>query len=130
MVGLAASGSTPYVGGGLKYAHEIGASTICVVCVQEPVLAEFSDIVINPVVGPEIVTGSTRLKAGTAQKMVLNMLSTGTMVRLGKTYGNLMVDLQAKNVKLRARARRIVQQACGVSANHKRMKRCWRAMVR
>jgi N-acetylmuramic acid 6-phosphate etherase len=115
VVGLAASGSTPYVIGGLQYARELGALTICVVCVQDPALAEFSDIVINPIVGPEVITGSTRLKAGSAQKMVLNMLSTGTMIRLGKTYGNLMVDLQATNAKLRARARRIVQQACEIS---------------
>jgi N-acetylmuramic acid 6-phosphate etherase len=115
VVGLAASGSTPYVIGGLQYARELGALTVCVVCVQDPVLAEFSDIVINPIVGPEVITGSTRLKAGSAQKMVLNMLSTGTMIRLGKTYGNLMVDLQATNAKLRARARRIVQQACEIS---------------
>jgi N-acetylmuramic acid 6-phosphate etherase len=117
VVGLAASGRTPYVVGGLTYAQKLGALTVCIVCVHESVMFEFSDITINPVVGAEVITGSTRLKAGTAQKMVLNMISTGTMVQLGKTYGNLMVDLQATNAKLRERATRIVQQACGISAS-------------
>lgn len=114
VVGLAASGHTPYVLGGLAYARTLGSLTVCVCCDPGAALAEEADIAILPVVGPEVLTGSTRLKAGTAQKMVLNMLSTGVMVRLGKTYGNLMVDLQANNAKLRARSRRIVQQACDV----------------
>ena len=78
-------------------------------------MAEAADIAIAPVAGPEVITGSTRLKAGTAQKLVLNMLSTGVMIRLGKTYGNLMVDVQPTNIKLQARARRIVAEACGIS---------------
>ena len=112
VIGLAASGRTPYVIGGLNYARSLGVLTVCICCDPNAALAEVADIAILPIVGPEVLTGSTRLKAGTAQKMVLNMLSTGVMIRLGKTYGNLMVDLQANNAKLRARSRRIVQQAC------------------
>ncbi len=115
VVGIAASGSTPYVLGGLKEAKSRGALTISLACNCPAPLQEIADVNIAPIVGPEVITGSTRLKAGTAQKMVLNMLSTGVMIRLGKTYGNLMVDVQATNAKLQERARRIVVQACGIS---------------
>jgi len=115
VVGVAASGGTPYVLGGMAEARRRGALVISLACNHPAPVHEAADIAIAPVVGPEVITGSTRLKAGTAQKMVLNMLSTGVMVRLGKTYGNLMVDVQATNVKLRARARRIVAQACDIS---------------
>ncbi len=113
LVGIAASGRTPYVIGGLKYARSIGAATISLACTPNPALAEFADISLTPVTGAEVVTGSTRMKAGTAQKMVLNMLSTGTMIKLGKVYGNLMVDVKSSNKKLEERARRIVMEAAG-----------------
>jgi N-acetylmuramic acid 6-phosphate etherase len=115
VVGIAASGATPYVLGGLKEARRRGALTVSLACNRPAPIQEIAEVNIAPIVGPEVITGSTRLKAGTAQKMVLNMLSTGVMVRLGKTYGNLMVDVQATNAKLQERARRIVMQACGVS---------------
>ncbi|MDF1742958.1 MAG: N-acetylmuramic acid 6-phosphate etherase [Gimesia sp.] len=108
LVGIATSGRTPYVIAGLKYAQERGAQAIAVTCNQENQLAEVSNLTICPIVGPEVVTGSTRLKAGTATKMVLNMLTTGAMVRIGKTYGNLMVDLRATNNKLVNRSLRIL----------------------
>jgi N-acetylmuramic acid 6-phosphate etherase len=114
VTGIAASGRTPYVAGALAYARGQGALTIALVCNPDSPLAQMADICIAPVVGPEVISGSTRLKAGTAQKMVLNMLSTGTMIRLGKTYGNLMVDVQATNRKLRQRALTIVQQIAGL----------------
>jgi len=111
LVGIAASGRTPYVLGALAYAKSIGATTVAISCnADAPVLAA-ADVAICAEVGPEIVTGSTRMKAGTAQKMVLNMLSTAAMVRSGKVYQNLMVDLHASNQKLVARAIRIVMQA-------------------
>jgi N-acetylmuramic acid 6-phosphate etherase len=113
VVGLAASGRTPYVVGALQYAREVGAAAIAVTCNSPSALEEVAEITIAPVTGPEVLTGSTRLKAGTAQKMVLNMLSTATMVRLGKTYGNLMVDMRPTNAKLRRRAARIVAEATG-----------------
>ena len=113
LVGIAASGRTPYVMGGLRYAKEIGAHTIALSCTRGSAIAERAEIAITPVTGPEVVTGSTRMKAGTAQKLVLNMLSTGAMIRLGKVYGNLMVDVKATNQKLEERARRIVMEACG-----------------
>jgi N-acetylmuramic acid 6-phosphate etherase len=116
VVGIAASGRTPYVLGALAQARSRGALTISLACAHPSPMADVADIAIAPLVGPEVITGSTRLKAGTAQKMVLNMISTGSMIRLGKTYGNLMVDVQATNAKLQARARRIVADACGVSA--------------
>ena len=94
VVGLAASGRTPYVIGGLEYANSIGALTVSVTCNADSEVSKCSSIAIAPVVGPEVVTGSTRLKSGTAQKLVLNMLSTGSMIKLGKVYGNLMVDVQ------------------------------------
>jgi N-acetylmuramic acid 6-phosphate etherase len=108
VVGIATSGRTPYVIGALEYAGSVGAFTIGLSCNRDPELASRADLNIAPVVGPEVVSGSTRMKAGTATKMVLNMLSTGAMIRLGKTYGNLMVDLRASNSKLADRARRIV----------------------
>jgi N-acetylmuramic acid 6-phosphate etherase len=114
VVGLAASGRTPFVVGALQEAKMIGALTVAVVCNVPSPVAEAAELVIAPLVGPEIVTGSTRLKAGTVQKLVLNMISTAVMVRLGKTYGNLMVDVQATNNKLRARAGRIVATAANV----------------
>lgn len=113
LVGLAASGRTPYVIGALQYAREVGAAALAVTCNSPSALAEVADITIAPVTGPEVLAGSTRLKAGSAQKMVLNMLSTATMVRLGKTYGNLMVDMRPTNAKLRRRAARIVAEATG-----------------
>lgn len=116
LVGIATSGRTPYVIGGLQYARTLGAATIGLSCNDQSALASQCDVHIVPVVGPEVISGSTRLKAGTATKMVLNMLTTGTMVRLGKTFGNLMVDLRATNTKLTDRAQRIVSQLTGLSA--------------
>ncbi|WP_107851217.1 N-acetylmuramic acid 6-phosphate etherase [Oceanimonas marisflavi] len=113
VVGIAASGRTPYVIGGLRYARELGAGTVALACNAGSAIGREADIAIEPEVGPEVITGSTRLKAGTAQKLVLNMLSTAAMVRLGKVYQNLMVDLHASNQKLEARAIRIVMQATG-----------------
>lgn len=109
VVGIATSGRTPYVMGALEYARSVNAFTVGLSCNRDPELATRSDVSIAPVVGPEVVSGSTRMKAGTATKMVLNILSTATMIRLGKTYGNLMVDLRATNSKLADRARRIVR---------------------
>ncbi len=111
VVGIAASGRTPYVLSAVAYAKQQGALTVGLACNADTPLARVVDISIAPVVGPEVITGSTRLKAGTAQKMVLNMLSTGAMVLLGKTLGHLMVDVQATNAKLRRRAVEIVSQA-------------------
>lgn len=108
LVGIAASGRTPYVIGALDYARKIGAMTVAVTCNPGSVVGKAADFPIEVDVGPEVLTGSTRLKSGTAQKLILNMISTITMVRLGKTYGNLMVDLRATNTKLRDRAIRIV----------------------
>ncbi len=115
VVGVAASGRTPYVLGGMAEARRRGALVISLACHHPSPMADLADIWIAPVTGPEALTGSTRLKAGTAQKLVLNMLSTGVMIRLGKTFGNLMVDLQTSNAKLRDRARRIVAQACNLA---------------
>src|SRR5205807_5520162 len=115
LVGIATSGRTPYVIGGLKYTREIGAFAIGLACNDASALAGVADLMITPVVGPEVISGSTRLKAGTATKMVLNMLTTGAMVLLGKTYGNLMVDLKATNAKLVIRTRRIVAGLTGLS---------------
>ena len=114
VVGLSASGGAPYVIGALDYAQECGALTVAVACNPSAPIAAHAHIAILAEVGPEVIAGSTRLKAGTAQKMILNMLSTGVMVRLGKTYGNLMVDVQASNAKLRRRATRLVMQVCGL----------------
>ncbi|MDB2105829.1 N-acetylmuramic acid 6-phosphate etherase [Clostridium paraputrificum] len=117
IVGLAASGRTPYVIGGLEYANSIGALTVSVTCNADSEVSKTSKISIAPVVGPEVVTGSTRLKSGTAQKLVLNMLSTGSMIKLGKVFGNLMVDVKSTNEKLVERAKRIVVEATGVSVD-------------
>ncbi len=108
VVGIAASGRTPYVIGALDYARETGAYAIGFSCNEDAEIQTHADLNITPLVGPEVLSGSTRLKAGTATKMVLNMLTTGAMVRMGKTYSNLMVDLRATNLKLGERARRIV----------------------
>jgi N-acetylmuramic acid 6-phosphate etherase len=113
VVGIAASGRTPYVLGALAFARAEGALTVAVVCNQPSAVAAAAEFPIEVVTGPEALTGSTRMKAGTATKMVLNMLSTGAFVRLNKVYGNLMVDLQATNQKLKARAVRIVAEAAG-----------------
>ena len=117
VMGIASSGRTPYVIGGLEYARSVSASTIGFACNAGSALIPLSDIMIAPIVGPEVVTGSTRLKAGTATKMVLNMLTTGAMVLIGKTYGNLMVDLTATNEKLKDRSQRIVSELTGLTAN-------------
>lgn len=116
VVGIAASGRTPYVLGALQHARAQGALTVAVVCNPGSAVANAAVLPIELATGPEVLTGSTRLKAGTATKMVLNMLSTGAFVRLNKTYGNLMVDLQAKNQKLVARSIRIVAEATGCDA--------------
>lgn len=115
LVGIAASGRTPYVIGGLQYARELGAATIALACSANAAIADYADIALLPVTGAEVVTGSTRMKAGTAQKLVLNMLSTATMIKLGKVYGNLMVDVKTSNKKLEERAKRIVMEATGCS---------------
>ncbi|MGL5917236.1 MAG: N-acetylmuramic acid 6-phosphate etherase [Culicoidibacterales bacterium] len=115
VVGIAASGRTPYVIGGLRYANEVGALTISLTCNEASAVAQEAKIAISPVVGPELVTGSTRLKAGTAQKLVLNMLSTGAMIKMGKVYGNLMVDVQSTNAKLVERAKNIICEATGTT---------------
>ena len=120
VVGLAASGRTPYVVSALRYARNVGAKSVAVTCNTSSAIAAESDIAIVPEVGPEVLTGSTRLKSGTAQKLVLNMLSTASMVRSGKTFGNLMVDLRATNEKLKARAARIVAEATGCSGEQAR----------
>ncbi len=114
VVGVAASGRTPYALGAVAYANARGALTIGIACNKGIPLEEAVQIMIAPVVGPEVITGSTRLKAGTAQKLVLNMLSTGCMILLGKTYGNLMVDVQATNLKLHLRALKVVQSVTGL----------------
>ncbi len=126
VVGIAASGRTPYVIGALDYAREKGAFAIGFSCNHEAEISRHADLCILPLVGPEVLTGSTRLKAGTATKMVLNMLTTGAMVRLGKTYSNLMVDLRASNVKLMDRAQRIVEALtdCKGPAARELLERC------
>jgi N-acetylmuramic acid 6-phosphate etherase len=113
VVGIAASGRTPFVIGALAQAAQAGCLTIALACNAGSAIGEMADIAIEVVVGPEFIAGSTRLKAGTAQKLVLNMLSTLTMVRLGKTYGNVMIDLQATNEKLQVRAQRTVMSVTG-----------------
>lgn len=113
VVGLAASGRTPYVIGALRYARQQGCRTAAISCNPDSPIAHEAEIAISPVVGPEALTGSTRLKSGTAQKLVLNMISTGAMVKIGKVYQNLMVDMQAANIKLVDRARRMVCEATG-----------------
>ena len=117
LVGIAASGRTPYVIGALNYAKQIHAQTISISCNPNGTINTLADINICAAVGPEILTGSTRMKAGTAQKLILNMLSTASMIKLGKTYTNLMVDVNASNEKLKARAQRIVMEATGCDIN-------------
>ena len=116
VVGIAASGTTPFVHGGLRQARTLGARTAFLTCATPPAsIRDLCDVVIHVDVGPELVTGSTRLKAGTATKLVLNILTTAAMIRIGKTYGNLMVDLQATNAKLHDRGERIVMEVLGVT---------------
>jgi len=115
LVGIAASGRTPYVLGAVAEARRLGAVTVGIGCTPDSELARAAAIAITPLVGPEVIAGSTRMKAGTAQKLVLNMLTTGAFIRLGYVYGNLMVNVQPKNAKLADRARRIIAQAAGVS---------------
>lgn len=121
VVGIAASGTTPYVRAALEHARAVGAHTAIVACSPPPAEAlAVADIAIVVIVGPEAVTGSTRMKAGTATKLVLNTITTGAMIRLGKTYGNLMVDLQATNAKLKDRSERILREVCGVTRDEAR----------
>ena len=115
VVGIAASGRTPYVIGCLKYANQVKALTISIACVKKSEIGKYADIAIEAVVGPEVITGSTRMKAGTAQKMILNMISTGVMIKQGKVYENVMVDVMPTNSKLVDRACRIIEVATGVS---------------
>lgn len=115
VVGIATSGRTPYVIGALEHAQRQGAKTVAVACTEGAEIAAFADVAIVLLVGPEVLSGSTRLKAGTATKMALNMISTGAMVGIGKTFGNLMVDLRATNAKLRARTIRIISRLTGLS---------------
>jgi N-acetylmuramic acid 6-phosphate etherase len=115
LVGIAASGRTPYVLGAVAEARRLGAVTVGIGCTPDSELARAAAMAITPLVGPEVIAGSTRMKAGTAQKLVLNMLTTGAFIRMGYVYGNLMVNVQPKNAKLADRARRIVAQAAGVT---------------
>ena len=115
VIGLAASGRTPYVLHGLKYANEVGCQTVAIACTKDSEIGKEAKLAIEPVTGPEVLTGSTRLKAGTAQKMILNMISTGSMVGIGKVYQNLMVDVRQTNEKLKVRAQNILMEACGCS---------------
>lgn len=122
VVGIAACGMTPFVRGALKQAKKIGAGTVFITCAPEAVKQSSAEIIINPVVGAEVISGSTRLKAGTATKLVLNTLTTTAMIKLGKVYGNLMVDLKATNKKLRDRSKRIIMEVTGLSpANAKKL---------
>ena len=114
LVGIAASGRTPYVLGGLDYAKSLGCRTAAIACNMESAVGKAADIAIEVEVGPEVLTGSTRLKSGTAQKLIVNMISTGAMVRIGKAYHNLMVDVVQSNAKLQVRAENIVIEATGV----------------
>lgn len=115
VIGIAASGRTPYVQGALKYAKSIGCRIAAISCNRNSIIGQTADIAIDVEVGPEVLTGSTRLKAGTAQKLILNMITTGAMVRIGKAYHNLMVDVVQSNEKLQTRAENIVMDATGVS---------------
>lgn len=116
VIGIAVSGRTPYVIGALNYAQQIGCVTVALTCNPQSTIAKLAEIAISPQVGAEVITGSTRLKSGTAQKLILNMISTASMILIGKTYQNLMVDVKATNEKLIARAIRIVMQATSCSA--------------
>jgi N-acetylmuramic acid 6-phosphate etherase len=121
LVGIAASGTTPFVRGALSRAEQLGARTMVIACTPlTPDVTRLVDVSIIAVTGPEVVTGSTRLKAGTATKMILNMITTGAMIRLGKTWGNLMVDLQATNLKLKDRSERILMETCAISRDDAR----------
>ena len=121
LVGIAASGTTPFVRGAIMRAEELGARTMIIACTPlPPDIMRHADVAIVAVTGPEVVTGSTRLKAGTATKMILNMLTTGAMIRLGKTWGNLMVDLQATNLKLKDRSERILMETCAIARDDAR----------
>ncbi len=111
LVGIAASGRTPYVLGGMEYALSLGATVAAVSCNPDSEMSRLAEIAITPVVGPEVITGSSRMKAGTAQKLILNMITTGAMIRSGKVYGNLMADVEATNAKLVERQKRIVMAA-------------------
>ena len=121
LVGISASGRTPYVIGGLRYAEQLGAGTVLLTANPEAEARQFSGVTIAPVVGPEVIAGSTRMKAGTAQKLVLNMLSTATMVRLGRVFSNLMIQMQSTNTKLQKRAEGILMEATGATAARARM---------
>lgn len=114
VIGIAASGRTPYVIGAMQYAKQLGATTVAVVCSPASPMADLADIAIEAIPGPEVITGSTRMKAGTVQKMILNLLSTASMIKLGKVYSNWMVDVQVTNEKLRQRAVRIVSESTGL----------------
>lgn len=118
LVGIASSGRTPYVIGALKYAREIGAKTGSIACNLESEISKFADYPVEIDTGSEILTGSTRMKAGTATKMVLNMISTTSMVRIGKVYDNLMVDLRVSNEKLKNRALNMIEEICKIDKNH------------
>jgi N-acetylmuramic acid 6-phosphate etherase len=121
VIGIAASGTTPYVRRALEHAKSVGAATALLACSPPPKeTTDVADIVMLPITGPEVVTGSTRMKAGTATKLVLNMITTGAMIRLGKTFGNLMVDLRATNVKLKDRSERILMEVCEVKRDEAR----------
>lgn len=115
VIGIAASGRTPYVIGALKYAQEIGATTVSLTSNEKAIISEYADIVIEVVTGPEVITGSTRLKAATAHKMILNMISTTSMIKMGKVYENLMVDVSISNIKLKERAINIIRTVTDVS---------------
>ncbi len=114
VVGIAASGRTPYVIGALEYANQLGCNTVAIACNSDSPIGQLAKIAITPIVGPEVLTGSSRMKAGTAQKLILNMLSTGAMIKTGKVYQNLMVDVRASNEKLVTRSENIVMEVTGV----------------
>ncbi|MFO0942226.1 MAG: N-acetylmuramic acid 6-phosphate etherase [Pirellulales bacterium] len=114
LVGIATSGRTPYVIGALNFARSLGSKTIGLTCNAQSELHQHAELMLAPVVGPEVLSGSTRLKSGTATKLILNMITTGAMILIGKTYGNLMVDLRASNVKLKLRSQRIVSEITGL----------------
>jgi N-acetylmuramic acid 6-phosphate etherase len=114
VVGIATSGRTPYVLGAVRHAHSVGAATVGITCNRPSILGGLVDLEIAPLVGPEILAGSTRLKAGTATKMILNMITTGAMIRIGKTLGNRMIDLKPSNEKLRIRSRRMLRELAGI----------------
>src|SRR6185503_8698869 len=115
VIGIAASGRTPYTIGAVEYARQLGALTVCITCNADTAIAKAVDISIEPIVGPEVIAGSTRLKSGTAQKLVCNMLTTLTLVRLGYVTGNRMTNLRTSNIKLRQRATGIVMAECGLN---------------